>query len=114
MPVQFEVIDASSRGWNELKEDLSQASEQPFDLERGPLMRVKLFTRVAEGPILLLTVHHLIGDFWSLVIMMEELGSWYAAESKGNHADLPLQELQYVDYVNWQTMMLASQEGERL
>src|SRR5690349_765605 len=111
MPVEFEVVDASSRGGNQ---DLLQASEQAFDLERGPLMRVKLFTRASEKSILLLTVHHLIGDFWSLVIMMEELARWYDAESKSNHIDLPTQQLHYVDYVNWQAEMLASPEGERL
>jgi non-ribosomal peptide synthetase component F len=114
MPVEFEVVEASSRSGNELKADLLQASAQPFDLERGPLMRVNLFTRAAEQSILLLTVHHLIGDFWSLVIMMEELARWYAAESKSNHIDLPTAQLQYIDYVNWQAEMLASPEGERL
>src|SRR6185503_19663764 len=114
LPVHFEVVDASSRSWGDLKEDLSRASQRPFELETGPLMRVELFTRTPDEPILLLTVHHLIGDFWSLVIMMEELGEWYASAGEGIEATRPSQQLNYVDYVHWQTGMLAGPEGERL
>jgi hypothetical protein len=59
-------------------------------------------------------VHHIVIDFWSLAVLLNELSVLYPAEKADVQAALPPLELQYTDYVRWQSEMLASPEGERL
>ncbi|AGC45222.1 non-ribosomal peptide synthetase [Myxococcus stipitatus DSM 14675] len=81
----------SASGWSDaaLRERLDAESQRPFDLEHGPLMRVRVFTGVETGPVLLLVFHHLITDFWSLEVLAEELGVLYTAGVRGVPAELP-------------------------
>ncbi|MCC5661303.1 amino acid adenylation domain-containing protein [Nostoc sp. XA010] len=90
------------------------AEARPFNLEQDPLMRVKLFARSPQEHILLLTVHHIIADFWSLAVFVQELGILYQAEIAGTPAILTPLTLEYSDYSMWQAEVLASPEGERL
>jgi len=113
-PVQFEVTDASAWREDELQNRLVEETQRRFDLERGPVMRVSLFTRSVQEHILLLVIHHIVVDFWSLAVILNELGVLYPAEMAGRPAALPPLELQYTDFVRWQTEMLASPAGERL
>lgn len=110
----FQAVDAST--WSEaaLGEHLDQEAHRPFDLEQGPLMRVFLFSRSAQEHVLLLVVHHIVADFWSLAVLGRELETLYAAERKGGSASLAPLVLQYADYARWQADMLAGPEGERL
>ncbi len=112
--VHFQEVEGSTWSPEELKTRLLEEAYRPFDLERGPLLRVTLFTRSAQEHILLLVVHHIVIDFWSLAILLDELGVLYPAESAGVKAPLPSLDLQYTDYVRWQAEMLAGPEGERL
>ena len=114
LEVHFEETDASTWCGDELKTRLIEEAQRLFDLERGPLLRVSLFTRSAQEHILLLVVHHIVIDFWSLAVILNELGVLYPAAKAGVRAALPPLDLQYTDYVRWQTEMLASPEGERL
>ena len=82
-PVHFEEVDGSTWSEDELKTRLLDEAYRPFDLERGPLLRVSLFTRSAREHILLLVVHHIVIDFWSLAILLNELGVLYPAENAG-------------------------------
>jgi amino acid adenylation domain-containing protein/non-ribosomal peptide synthase protein (TIGR01720 family) len=104
-----------ARRWSEaqLDERLSEEAERPFDLERGPLLRVNLFTRSGDEHVLLLSAHHIIVDFWSLALLMHELGLLYQAEKSGAHVVLPALRSSYSDFVRWQEEMLSSEEGER-
>ncbi|MEG3959207.1 amino acid adenylation domain-containing protein [Microcoleus sp. herbarium2] len=112
--VQFDEIDASTWNWDELKEQVTQEARRPFNLEQGSVMRVSLFTRSPKDHILMLAIHHIASDFWSLLILMDELRLLYSAEKTGTQASLPPQNLSYVDYVHWQNQMLAAAAGERL
>ncbi|MEG4634368.1 condensation domain-containing protein, partial [Microcoleus sp. AR_TQ3_B6] len=112
--VQVEEIDASTWNWDELKEQVTQEARRPFNLEQGSVMRVSLFTRSPKDHILMLAIHHIASDFWSLLILMDELRVLYSAENTGTEASLPPQNLSYVDYVHWQNQMLAGAAGERL
>jgi len=112
--VQFEEIDASTWNWDELKEQVTQEARRPFNLEQGSVMRVSLFTRSPKDHILMLAIHHIASDFWSLLILMDELRVLYSAEKTGTQASLPAQNLSYVDYVHWQNQMLAGSAGEQL
>jgi amino acid adenylation domain-containing protein len=112
--VHFEEMDASGWSRNEMETRLTDEAHRPFDLEQGPLLRVNVFKRSANEHYLLLVVHHIVIDFWSLSILLNELGSLYPAEAAGRPATLPPVDLQYSDYVRWQSEMLAGAEGERL
>ena len=112
--VQFEEIDASAWSRDEMEPRLADEAHRPFDLEQGPLLRVKVFKRSAQEYFLLLVVHHIVIDFWSLAILLNELGALYPAEAAGKRAALPPLDVQYSDYVRWQSEMLAGAEGERL
>jgi amino acid adenylation domain-containing protein len=112
--VHFEETDASTWRGDELQTRLVEETQRRFDLERGPVMRVSLFTRSAQEHILLLVIHHIVVDFWSLAVILNELGVLYPAEKAGRSAALRPLDLQYTDFVRWQTEMLASPAGERL
>ena len=114
LSVHFVETDASSWDSEVLKTRLLEEAYRPFDLERGPPLRVNLFTRSTQEHVLLLVVHHIVIDFWSLAVLLTELGMLYRAEKAGVQALLPALDSQYSDYVRWQSEMLAGPEGERL
>jgi amino acid adenylation domain-containing protein len=114
MRVNLLYEDASHLNDAELNQRLIEHAHRPFDLEEGPLLRVNLFSRAKGEYILLLTVHHIVADFWSLAVLMHEMGILYQEEAAGKSTILPPLALQYTDYVRWQGEMLASSEGEHL
>jgi hypothetical protein len=114
LAVHFDQVDGSAWSGDELNARLVEEAYRPFDLERGPLLRVSLIMRSAREHILLLVVHHIVIDFWSLAILLDELGVLYPAQCAGVKAALPPLDLQYTDYVRWQAEMLAGPDGERL
>src|SRR5579863_3820480 len=114
LKVHFVETDASAWDSEALNTRLLEEAYSPFDLERGPVLRVNLFTCSAKEHVLLLVVHHIVVDFWSLAVLLNELGVLYPAEKAGVKVRLPLLDSQYSDYVRWQAEMLAGPEGERL
>ena len=114
MPVCFEFADASS--WSEaaVREYLLKEAEGPFDLSAGPLLRVNLLKRADDEHVLLVAVHHIIVDFWSLSVLMKELGVLYEAHRNGMDANLPPLQLQYTDYVRHEMEDLEGPRGKRL
>ncbi|TCP59163.1 natural product biosynthesis luciferase-like monooxygenase protein [Tumebacillus sp. BK434] len=108
------VQDAAAWSGLELAEVVSEAANRPFDLEHGPLLRATLFARGAEESVLLLTLHHLVIDFWSLEVMMEELWTVYEAEVHRLPHLLEQPVAEYADYVNWQQKFLGGPRGEQL
>jgi amino acid adenylation domain-containing protein len=114
VPVSLEVADASSWGEDELGARLAEEAQRPFDLERGPLVRMYLFARRPTDHVFLLSVHHLVGDFWSLVVVTEDMRALYPAARARTAPSLRPMTSRYSDFVRWQTELLASPEGERL
>ncbi|MCI0485404.1 MAG: LLM class flavin-dependent oxidoreductase [Blastocatellia bacterium] len=112
--LDFEIHDASQWSESFLSERLTRHAHMPFDLERGPLMRVVVFTRSANEHIVLLAVHHIVADFWSLDVLLNELKHLYSSGKQGTILMLPRQDYDYIDYVDWQSEMLNGAEGERL
>ncbi|MFL1551428.1 non-ribosomal peptide synthetase [Pseudomonas sp. D47] len=84
-----------------------------FDLEKGPLLWVTLVRLDDEEHQLLVTLHHIIADGWSLNILIDEFSRLYAAATQGQTLALPPLALQYADYGNWQRQWLAEGEGQR-
>ncbi|HEX8853467.1 MAG TPA: condensation domain-containing protein, partial [Pyrinomonadaceae bacterium] len=113
--VSFEEIDAEGLSEEALNGLLVAEADRPFDLERGPLMRVQLFRRAPDEHIILLVIHHIVSDFWSLSVLTNELGLLYTAEVTGTRAPLPAAaQPGYADYVSRQEQMLEGAEGARL
>jgi amino acid adenylation domain-containing protein len=106
--------DASAWSETSLGERLVQEAHHPFALERGPLLRVHVFTRSVQEHIILLTVHHIVADLWSLAVLIHELGILYQTETASAPAPLAMVALPYTDYVRRQAAMVSSPEGERL
>jgi amino acid adenylation domain-containing protein len=107
-------IDLRGRPLEDVRQRASQDYRQPFDLQRGPLLRASLYSMGERDHILLLTFHHIICDAWSIWLIMHELGVSYAASIAGRPAELPPVQAQYADFVRWQSRSLAGPEGERL
>ncbi|WP_128430369.1 non-ribosomal peptide synthetase [Streptomyces cyaneus] len=75
---------------------------RPYDLRSGPLVRVLLVRLAAEEHLLVLGMHHIVTDGWSLGIAARDLGELYAARIERRDAELPEVRVQYVDYAVWQ------------
>ncbi|RMH08750.1 MAG: amino acid adenylation domain-containing protein [Nitrospirae bacterium] len=110
----FEVIDATAWAPEIFMQALDREAYRPFDLERGPLFRLVVFARAPREWILLLTVHHLLMDLWSMSIVIDELRRMYAAEIAHDSCELPPLSTTYFDFVRWQAECLAGPEGDRL
>ena len=112
--VSFTQVDVESLTEAELAALVLDTYELPFDLENGPILRVHLFTRNATDHVLLLNVHHTSLDGWSLWLLLGELGSLYAANVGGGSTSLPRSEVEYTDFVEWQSELLTGTRGEEL
>lgn len=73
-----------------------------FDLAQGPLIRGQLLQLDAQHYVLLMTLHHLVSDGWSMGLLLKELGTLYAAFLSGRPDPLPPLPVQYADYAIWQ------------
>ena len=122
--VAFDLIEAEGWAKDELHHEVLQVFARPFDLERGPVLRVTLFWRPATADraaehVLLVVAHHIIMDGWSIAIFLNELMAFYrtetgAAPANGASAVLPALNVRYADYVLWQHQLLSGPEGNRL
>jgi amino acid adenylation domain-containing protein/non-ribosomal peptide synthase protein (TIGR01720 family) len=90
---------------------LTQMAIQPFDLASAPLLRATLVRCEDEESVLLLHLHHIVADAWSLGIVYRELSVLYTAFLQGQPSPLPALPLQYADYALWQQEQM---QGERL
>ena len=88
------------------KEFAIQETQRSFDLRRAPLLRAALVRLGNEEHLLLLTIHHIVSDAWSIGVFMRDLAALYNAFSTGDKASLPILPVQYVDYAAWQRRVL--------
>ncbi|WP_132944308.1 non-ribosomal peptide synthetase [Tumebacillus sp. BK434] len=93
----------------ERAEELTEAAQQPFDLAQGPLFRARLHKSGEQEHLLLLSMHHIIADLWSLAVLIGELRDLYAG-TEDNLTD----PAAFADYVRWQNELLASKRGDAL
>ncbi len=114
MDLDFQVEDASAWNESDLSQALTAASQRPFDLQQSPLWRVHLFQRTERETMLLFVIHHVVADFWSLAVLIRDLGRLYEAERENMPLPPPPGRLQYADYARWQNERLDGSEGARL
>jgi amino acid adenylation domain-containing protein/HAD superfamily phosphatase (TIGR01681 family) len=81
-------------------------AQRPFDLARGPLLRVTVLRLGAAAHVVLLSTHHIAVDGWSIGIFMQELGTLYTAYATEQPASLPALSIQYADFAVWQRQRL--------
>ncbi len=112
--VDLEEIDASNWSWDELNDNLLKSAQRPFNLEQSPVMRLSLFSRSSKEHILLLAVHHIASDWWSLLVLVDELFLLYQSQLTGIDTYLPPVNRSYKDYVVRELNILNSSEGDRL
>ena len=85
----------------------------PFDLRTGPLLRVRLLRLDAGEHVLLVTLHHIVGDAWSFGVLYHEVSRLYAAFAAGEPSPLPAVAVQYADFALWQREWLRGEVLER-
>jgi len=91
----------------------AEEARRPFDLARGPVMRARLLRLRADDHVLLLTLHHVVADGWSLGVLIREVGMLYEAFTRGERSPLPEPSVQYADYALWHREHLRGGELER-
>ncbi|MGV7211661.1 condensation domain-containing protein, partial [Oxalobacteraceae bacterium A2-2] len=91
----------------------AQDEARPFDLARDVLLRAHLVRLEEERHVLLLNLHHIAADGWSMAILMRELGTLYDAYRQGREPALAPLPVQYADYAQWQRGWLRGGELER-
>ncbi|HET9933195.1 MAG TPA: MupA/Atu3671 family FMN-dependent luciferase-like monooxygenase, partial [Polyangiaceae bacterium] len=112
-PLGFSVVPAAELDESALRARVEQFAFTPFDLEQGPILRVGLFSRAAEDHVLVIAVHHVAADLWSLVALMSELGKAYQAFKGKESPKLPVLETSYRAFVHWQEEVLSGPETYR-
>jgi amino acid adenylation domain-containing protein len=110
--VDFTFEDFS--GWDqaEIQQRLGEQGNQIFDLVKGPLLRVFLYQCGPNDFILMISAHHLVVDLWSLAILINDLN--LLLSSADREAAITPMDYDLIDFVDWQTKMLAGEEGVKL
>jgi len=85
----------------------------PFELDRAPLLRFRLLRLGPDDHVLLLVLHHIIVDGWSIGLFLEEVSDLYAASAAGDEARLPGPELQFADFARWQRVWSNTADAAR-
>ncbi|MCP3170216.1 non-ribosomal peptide synthetase, partial [Myxococcus qinghaiensis] len=111
MPVSVPVVELSGLDEAELQRRVDEEARRPFNLAHGPLLRITLLRLGEQRHVLLLTMHHIISDGWSIDVLVRETAALYAAFSSGQPSPLPELSIQYADYATWQRTWL---QGEAL
>ncbi|WP_128624153.1 non-ribosomal peptide synthetase, partial [Pseudomonas aeruginosa] len=113
MPLRIVLEDCAGASEATLRQRVAEEIRQPFDLARGPLLRVRLLALAGQEHVLVITQHHIVSDGWSMQVMVDELLQAYAAARRGEQPTLAPLTLQYADYAAWHRAWLDSGEGAR-
>ncbi|MFP2934288.1 condensation domain-containing protein, partial [Pyxidicoccus sp. 3LG] len=105
-PFPLTVVDLSTLADGAREQEASRLSTEearrPFDLARGPVLRATLLKLSPTEHVLLLTMHHIASDGWSMDVLVRESAALYAAFRAGQSSPLPELAIQYADYAAWQ------------
>ncbi|RMT82941.1 Pyoverdine sidechain peptide synthetase III, L-Thr-L-Ser component, partial [Pseudomonas savastanoi pv. nerii] len=112
-PLALTLMVESVPAGQTLEACVQQEMQRPFDLEKGPLLRVRLLNLAADEHVLILTQHHIVSDGWSMPIMVDELVRLYEGYSQGREVVLTALDMQYADYALWQRNWMDAGEQAR-
>ncbi|WP_229212467.1 non-ribosomal peptide synthetase, partial [Duganella sp. HH105] len=96
-----------------VREEAVRLHQTPFDLEQGPLLRVGLIREAVGRYVLVVVMHHIVSDGWSMQVIVNEFVQLYRARAEGRAAELTALPLQYADYAVWQREWLDAGEKQR-
>ena len=113
LTITLPVVDlrelSESERETEVRRLVTAEAQRPFDLSRGPLLRVTLLRLGEEEHVGLLTMHHIVSDGWSTGILIREMAVLYVAFSAGRSSPLPALPIQYADFAHWQRQWLQGE-----
>lgn len=112
--LSFQYNDAEKWSEAELERALVEQAHRPFDLTSGPVFRVSLYRRAETDYVLHVAVHHIVADFWSLMVLLDGFGKFYEARVRKTELHLAPLHRQYSDFVTWHQHQLLGPEGEQL
>ena len=112
--VDFREHDCTSLNDTQLKDLISEHANRPFNLERGPVVRLELFRTADEAHVALLSMHHIISDAWSIAGLMQDLIEYYFSMKAGRTPQVEPIPASYYDFVNWEKAHLESPAGEAM
>lgn len=111
---QLPLIDFTRLAEPSLSQQTEQVAAEEarigFDLQAERLLRGQLLQTAPDQHVLLVTIHHIVADGWSVGVLADELGAHYEALLEGKEPDVPALPLQYADYACWQENWLSSEE----
>ena len=109
------VVDLQhlSNPWGELEKQRISLGKQPFDLAQDAVIRVRLWQLAEQEHVLLVLIHHIAGDGWSLGIFIREVSAHYQAINSGTSSLLPELSIQYADFALWQRQWLKDEVVNR-
>ncbi|WP_026873449.1 non-ribosomal peptide synthetase [Inquilinus limosus] len=113
LPPPFVVRDLRAAGEAESDAFAEALARQPFDLEAGPLLRFELHVLADREHRLVLVLHHIVADGWSIGLIIRDFAALYAARRDGKPSGLPPLALHYADYAAWQRNWLEAGEEAR-
>ncbi len=108
-----EEIELGELGEREVERHAALEAATPFDLSTGPVLRVKLLVLAETEHVLLVTMHHIVSDGWSLEVLVREFSHLYERYVSGAESELPELAVQYGDYALWQREWLRGEVLEQ-
>lgn len=109
LKVEVEQVDLRNEPSTTLWQQVYQQARAPFSLNEGPLLRQTLFRIADDEHVVLLVLHHIIADGWSMGVMLTEFAELYRAHQRGETPRLEPLQLQYGDYAAWQRARLSEE-----
>src|ERR1700733_10874935 len=113
VPVVLDLMDLSELEGGEQEGEVARLAQESvarrFDLEAGPLLRVELLRLGSAEHVVLLSMHHIVSDGWSMGVLIEEIGRLYAGYASGIPVELKPLTVQYPDYALWQRNWLKDE-----
>ncbi|MFI9782915.1 amino acid adenylation domain-containing protein [Kitasatospora sp. NPDC051984] len=106
------LFDVQGREWDEIHGMIVQEYRKPYDLERDPLVRLRLFKRGPDRWVLMKAVHHIVSDAISTFTFIDELFTLYEGQRHGRRVELPPVSARYLDFLNWQNRLLAGPDAK--
>ncbi|MFN6534911.1 MAG: amino acid adenylation domain-containing protein [Nostoc sp. EkiNYC01] len=117
VPISVPIIDLSEisaeKQFVTVQQSILEEAQRPFDLTKSPLLRVNLLRLAEESYVLVLVMHHIISDGWSIGVLIRELSALYAAFTKGERSPLAELPIQYADFAYWQNQWLQGEVMEK-
>lgn len=118
LPPEFQVIDATHLSHpaqiDALRNLIAVESQRPFNLEQGPLLRMAVYRLGEQDWIVLATTHHIVVDFWSLILILSELREIYPSLAQGQPLRLSPASNNYREFVEEQRAILEGSRGQQL